>query len=148
LLDDVQWTDLAEGEPAFAPAVGRAAARRVGPADAFAWDPTRSPYPGLESFAGEDAAVFFGRDQEIDRLLELLQPTLQRGGGRFVAIMGPSGSGNASLLRAGLLPRLARLPARWLLVPVVRPGQQPTRNLARSLAGAFAARGHARPSAS
>jgi WD40 repeat protein len=145
LLDDVQWMDLAEGEAAFARLW--AGLRRAGldPADSFGWDPARSPYPGLESFAGEDAAVFFGRDQEIDRLLELLQPTLQRGGGRFVAIVGPSGSGKSSLLRAGLLPRLARLEARWVALPALVPGQQPTQNLARSLAGAFAARGHTRP---
>jgi energy-coupling factor transporter ATP-binding protein EcfA2 len=141
----VQWVNLAEGEPAFARLW--AGLRRAGldPADAFAWDPTRSPYPGLEPFAAEDAAVFFGRDQEVDRLLELLQPTLQRGPGRFVAIVGPSGSGKSSLLRGGLLPRLARLEARWVVLPPLVPGQQPTRNLARSLAGAFAARGRPRP---
>ena len=77
--------------------------------------------------------MFFGRHQDTGRLLELLQPTLQRGPGRFVAIVGPSGSGKSSLLRAGLLPRLGRLPFRWVLLPVLRPGQQPTRNLA----GAF-----------
>jgi len=94
-------------------------------ADAFAWDPTRSPYPGLEPFTPEDAAVFFGRDHEVDRLLELLQPTLQRGAGRFVAVVGPSGSGKSSLLRAGLLPRLERLHRRWIVLPPMRPGQYP-----------------------
>src|SRR5512144_1344332 len=74
LLHDVQWVDVAvEGKQAY----GRllAGLRRAGldPADAFAWDPTRSPYPGLEPFGGDDAAVFFGRDVEIDRLLQLLQ---------------------------------------------------------------------------
>jgi hypothetical protein len=123
LLDDLQWVDLAEGESALARL--RAGLRLAGldPADAFAWDPARPPYPGLEPFGPEDAAVFFGRDQEIERLLELLQPTLQRGPGRFVAVVGPSGSGKSSLVRAGLLPRLGRLPARWALLPVLRPGQ-------------------------
>ena len=48
LLDDVQWIDLSEGETAFARLW--AGLRRAGldPADSFAWDPTRSPYPGLE----------------------------------------------------------------------------------------------------
>jgi hypothetical protein len=79
LIDDVQWIDLCEGETAFARLF--AGLRRAGldPADSFAWDPTRSPYPGLESFSGDDAAVFFGREEEIARLLELFQPTLQRG---------------------------------------------------------------------
>ena len=145
LLDDVQWIDLSEGETAFARLF--AGLRRAGldAADSFAWDPTRSPYPGLESFSGDDAAVFFGRDHEITRLVELLQPTLQRGAGRFVAVVGPSGSGKSSLVRAGLLPRLERLHARWVVLPGLVPGQQPTRNLAHCLAAAFAARGQPRP---
>jgi WD40 repeat protein len=142
LLDDVQWIDLAEGEAGFARLWGGLRRAGLDPADSFAWDPTRSPYPGLESFTGEDAAVFFGRNQEIDRLVELLQPTLQRGGGRFVAIVGPSGSGKSSLLRAGLLPRLD---ARWAILPVLVPGKQPTQNLAHSVAAAFAIRGRPRP---
>ena len=145
LLDDVQWVDLADGEVAFTKL--RAGLKRAGldPTDSFSWDPTRSPYPGLEPFAPQDAAVFFGRDHEIERLLELVQPTLQRGvAGRLVAIVGPSGSGKSSLVRAGLLPRLEHLNERWVLVPPVLPGQQPTRNLARSLAQAFSARGQKR----
>ena len=70
--------------------------------------------------------MFFGRERETARLMELLQPTLQRGPGRFVAIVGPSGSGKSSLLHAGLLPRLARQPERWVVVPPLRPGRQPT----------------------
>jgi WD40 repeat protein/energy-coupling factor transporter ATP-binding protein EcfA2 len=145
LLDGVQWIELSDGETAFTRLL--AGLRRAGldPADSFAWDPTRSPYPGLESFSGDDAAVFFGRDDEIDRLLELLQPTLQRGAGRFVAVVGPSGSGKSSLMRAGLLPRLERLPSNWVVLPALVPGQQPTRNLAHCMAAAFDTRGQPRP---
>jgi hypothetical protein len=145
LLDDVQWIDLSEGETAFTRLF--AGLRRAGldPADSLAWDPTRSPYPGLESFTGDDAAVFFGRDHEIGRLLELLQPTLQREAGRLVAVVGPSGSGKSSLLRAGLLPRLEPLDSRWVVLPAVVPDKQPTRNLAHCISAAFAARGQPRP---
>jgi WD40 repeat protein len=145
LLDDVQWVDLAEGEPAFTRLFAGLRRAGVDPSDSFDWDPARAPFPGLEPFGSEDAAVFFGRDQEIDRLLELLQPTLQRGAGRFVAIVGPSGSGKSSLLRAGLLPRLRRLQERWVLLPPLLPGQRPTENLARSLARGFAERERGRP---
>ncbi|MGY1691476.1 nSTAND1 domain-containing NTPase [Geodermatophilus sp. SYSU D01105] len=142
LLRDVQWVDWDDG--------GYAALlqglRRAGldPSASFAWDPMRRPFPGLEPFSAEDAAVFFGRDREVARLTELLQPTLQHGPGRFIGIVGPSGSGKSSLLRAGLLPRLERLPTRWVVVPPLRPGRQPTRNLARSLEAAFTARGRSR----
>jgi energy-coupling factor transporter ATP-binding protein EcfA2 len=89
--------------------------------------------------------VFFGRQDEVDRLVELLQPTLQRGAGRFVAVVGPSGSGKSSLVRAGLLPRLERLDSRWVLLPALVPGQHPTRGLAYCLAAAFAIRGQPQP---
>jgi hypothetical protein len=144
LLDDVQWVDLGEGEPGFARLLVGLRAAGLDASNAFAWDPTRSPYPGLEPFTPEDAAVFFGRDHEVDRLLELLQPTLQRGAGRFVAVVGPSGSGKSSLLRAGLLPRLERLQRRWIVLPALRPGQYPTRSLAHSLVQAFASYGSTR----
>ena len=144
LLQDVQWVDWDDrGYAALLRGLRRAG---LDPADSFAWDPMRPPYPGLEPFTSEDAAVFFGRDREVAHLLELLQPTLQHGPGRFVAIVGPSGSGKSSLLRAGLLPRLQRLRTRWVVLPPLRPGQQPTRNLARSLEAAFTHHGRPRSS--
>ena len=76
--------------------------------------------------------------------LQLLQLTLQRGAGRFAAIVGPSGSGKSSLLHAGLLPRLQRQPERWMLLPPLVPGRQPMRNLARALAATFASTGDPR----
>jgi hypothetical protein len=145
LLDDLQWIDLSEGERAYARLWERLRQAGFDPSDSFAWDHTRSPYPGLQPFSPQDAAVFFGRDHEIERLLELVQPVLQRGvARRLMAIVGPSGSGKSSLVRAGLLPRLEHLRGRWVVVPPMLPGQKPTRNLARSLAQAFSARGHER----
>src|SRR5215213_9853400 len=141
LVADVQEIDLSAGPSAFTQLV--AGLRRAGleSEESFPWDQARSPYPGLEAFAAEDAAMFFGRRAEIGRLLELVQPTLARGAGRWVCIIGPSGSGKSSLLHAGLLPRLARVPERWLLVPPLTPGAQPTRRLAASLSIAFSRHG-------
>ena len=145
LLDDVQWVDWGDNTGRHALLEGL---RRAGldPADSFAWDPVREPYPGLGSFGVEDSAVFFGRSRETARLLELLHPTLQHGPSRCVAVVGPSGSGKSSLLRAGLLPRLNRTANRWVVLPPLRPGSDPTRNLARSIASALTARDHPRPS--
>ncbi|SDX96478.1 WD domain-containing protein, G-beta repeat-containing protein [Geodermatophilus africanus] len=145
LLTDVQWTDLDHAEAGLARLLAGLRSAGLDPADSFAWDPDRSPYPGLVPFAPEDAAVFFGRQSETHRLVELLTPTLQRGPGRMVAVVGPSGSGKSSLVHAGLLPRLARQPERWLVVPPLRPGRRPTTNLADSLARAFTDRGRPRP---
>jgi WD40 repeat protein len=103
------------------------------PATAFAWDPTRTPYPGLRSFDADDAAVFFGRDEEIGELLERLRPSLRRRSASL-ALVGPSGSGKSSLVHAGLLPRLRRMPAEWVVLPPLFPGDRPVEALARSLA--------------
>lgn len=60
------------------------------------------PYPGLRPFAADDNEVFFGRDHEVDELIE----RLSRNGTKFLIIVGASGSGKSSLVHAGLLPRV------------------------------------------
>ena len=133
LIADTQEVDLrATGTAGLVSGLRRAGLRQE---EAFAWDPSRSPYPGLEAFGPEDAAVFFGRQAETGQILDLLQPSLARGAGRWVCLVGPSGSGKSSLLRAGVLPRLARLPSKWSVLPPFTPGTQPVRNLARALSG-------------
>jgi class 3 adenylate cyclase/WD40 repeat protein len=79
-------------------------------------DPTRSPYPGLASFGRDDADLFFGREEIVDRCLELF------GADRFVALVGASGSGKSSVVLAGIAPRLGQ-------VVVVRPGVHPDQTL-------------------
>ena len=141
LLADTQHIDLTDGYDAGLERLWDGLRRSgLDPRTSFGWDPARPPFPGLAAFTEDDAAMFFGREPETERLLELLQPTLPSSG-RMVAVIGPSGSGKSSLVRAGLLPRLLRLPDRWLVVPRLVPGKQPTRQLARSMARAFHDRG-------
>jgi formylglycine-generating enzyme required for sulfatase activity len=61
-----------------------------------------SPYPGLEAFTPEQAPIYFGRGREVDQLLQQFADAKTR----FVAVVGVSGSGKSSLVKAGLLPRL------------------------------------------
>ncbi|MGI5130771.1 trypsin-like peptidase domain-containing protein [Pseudonocardia sp. CA-107938] len=68
------------------------------------------PYQGLAPFTEEQAAFFFGRDDEIARLVEAI------GKEPIVALAGPSGAGKSSLLRAGLVPRLRRAGAQMVEV--------------------------------
>ncbi len=63
---------------------------------------TVSPYPGLEAFTPEQAPIFFGRGPEVDQLLQHFSSSQEQ----FVAVVGVSGSGKSSLVKAGLLPRL------------------------------------------
>jgi hypothetical protein len=150
LLADVQWLDLTDvglvggDSPELSRLLAALRAAGVEAVHSFAWDSSRSPYPGLAAFEPQDAAAFFGREKETERLIDLLHPTLQCGPGRFVAIVGPSGSGKSSLLRAGLIPHLARWPERWVVLPPMLPSQNPTRALSASLAVAFAERGSSR----
>ncbi len=62
-----------------------------------------SPYPGLRPLMQDEAAIFFGRGREVDALIARLRDPAQR----FLAVVGASGTGKSSLVRAGLLPRLA-----------------------------------------
>jgi hypothetical protein len=84
-----------------------------------------NPYRGLEPFTAEHAAVFFGRDAEIQALTHRVhrQPV--------VVVIGPSGVGKSSLIQAGLLPALRRN-QQWS-VALVRPGQDPWLRLASGL---------------
>ncbi|MFD0350460.1 AAA family ATPase [Kitasatospora aburaviensis] len=86
------------------------------------WDRAQPPYPGLEAFTEGDAAVFFGRDREIADLVGRLHPAAPRRAQRFVTVVGPSGSGKSSLVRAGLLPALARRRGRWAVAAPFSPG--------------------------
>ncbi|GAA2723997.1 hypothetical protein GCM10010439_20620 [Actinocorallia aurantiaca] len=106
-----------------------AAARLDGsPPPARIWDPDRTPYPGLEAFAEDEAAVFFGRDDQVNDLVRELHEEARS---RFVVVAGASGSGKSSLVQAGLIPRLKG--RRWLVPPVFTPGGDPLASLARAL---------------
>jgi hypothetical protein len=100
----------------------------------FTWEAHRAPFPGLLAFQGEDAAVFFGRDDDIRRLIERLEARRAQGGIKLIAVLGSSGSGKSSLLRAGVIPRLKRAGRNWVVVPPIRPRISPVDELARALA--------------
>jgi hypothetical protein len=90
-----------------------------------------NPFPGLRPFEQHESSLFFGRDEQCDDLLTRL------GRRRFVAVVGMSGSGKSSLVRAGLLPALDRgyLPSAgssWHIA-IFRPGSDPVANLTRGL---------------
>lgn len=99
----------------------------------FAWDGTRPLYPGMLAFDEADAAVYFGRDDDIRRLIERLNARRAQGGAKLVVVLGGSGSGKSSLLRAGVIPRLKRDPRNWLVLPPLRPQLHPLDELAQAI---------------
>jgi len=93
--------------------------------------PRFNPFPGLRPFRSDESHLFFGREEQASTLLHLLRQN------RFLAVVGTSGSGKSSLVRAGLIPELhggtmARAGSAWEVI-VMRPGGSPFKNLASSL---------------
>jgi energy-coupling factor transporter ATP-binding protein EcfA2 len=89
----------------------------------------KNPFPGLRSFNYEESHLFFGREQHIRDLLGKLNTH------HFVAIVGTSGSGKSSLVRAGLLPAINSRNGdqdAWIIT-TMKPGNAPVHNMARSL---------------
>jgi WD40 repeat protein len=90
-----------------------------------------APYRGLASFEEQHAEFFFGRETEVQRLLEILKTS------PLLCVIGPSGSGKSSLVRAGLLPRLRAGELAGFedcRVCLLRPGAHPLQALATQLA--------------
>ena len=100
------------------------------------------PYPGLMAFDEKDAAVFFGRDAEIAEVNEVLNRRRRNNAKGFILILGASGCGKSSLVRAGVVPRLKRAntdagaTVEWAIVPPFLGGMG-LHGLAVSLEKAF-----------
>lgn len=97
---------------------------RIGP-KYFKWppfdDPNRSPYRGLQPLEEMDAAVFFGRDVAITKGLDQLRKMRQGQNGGILVVLGASGSGKSSFLRAGVLARLRRDKENFYILEILRP---------------------------
>jgi len=109
----------------------------------FRWppidDPKRAPYRGLEPFESKDAGVYFGRDAEILRGVAKLYDMRRAGDVPLFVILGASGTGKSSFLRAGLLPRLKNEDHHFYPLNIVRPERSPLfgdRGLAQVIASA------------
>ncbi len=113
------------------------------PKGMFDWDGTRPPYPGLPAFQEQDAAIFCGRDNEIREGQAVLNRLQQFGGPRLTLMLGASGSGKSSLMRAGLLPRLKR-DQQWVVVDPFRPLKAPFDELALAIGRRFSPPRHVR----
>lgn len=93
-----------------------------------------NPYRGLLAFQEHDAHLFFGREASVERLLIGLSES--QTDGRFLAVVGPSGSGKSSLVKAGLLPALRQgalsRSDEWFVVEMT-PGNEPLAELGATL---------------
>lgn len=141
-----QWRDVfvRDGEPTAAVDIGDDAPAVVFSADgldrllrdvqspdlgagSFPWpppnEPDREPYRGWLPFESFDAGVFFGRDTETVRALKTLSEIAESGTGKLFVVLGASGTGKSSFLRAGILPRLIQKRGHFAVLGTIRPGR-------------------------
>ncbi len=90
-----------------------------------------NPFPGLRPFSPDESNLYFGREGQIDEILQKLSVN------RFVCVMGYSGSGKSSLMSCGLIPVLqggfiVHSSANWHII-LTRPGTDPTSNVCDSI---------------
>src|SRR4051794_25556320 len=129
------WVDLrrgSESEPALTPLLNAVRGRPLGPQALVEADHGAAPYRGLRAFEEAHAELFFGRTADTQRLVEKLKAS------RCLTVLGASGSGKSSLVRAGLIPALRHAAIsgsdRWA-VRVLRPGTHPLETLAAHVLG-------------
>lgn len=94
------------------------------------WTSDKSPYRGLKYFEKIHAPIFFGREEFIRDGKQRVNKQLRK---NLILVVGASGSGKSSLVRAGILPQLGD---QRLVVGPFLPGQEPLKQLAESLAAA------------
>src|SRR5882724_6543018 len=92
----------------------------------------QNPFPGLRPFREDEERFFFGRESQVDAMVNKLAAT------RFLAVVGTSGSGKSSLVNCGLRPALHRglmasAGSAWRIAQF-RPGSDPIQSLAQALA--------------
>jgi WD40 repeat protein len=105
-------------------------------ADAPPIDPENNPYRGLESFEAAQSKLFFGRDELIKELYDRITlPDAETNSDRpFTVVLGISGSGKSSLVKAGLIPHLDKKEAGlWQILEPMRPGTTPFLALAKAI---------------
>lgn len=86
-----------------------------------------NPFPGIRSFEREESHLFFGRESQIETIVSILEKT------HFLAIVGTSGSGKSSLIRAGVIPAILGGKIKdqkdWNIT-VFKPGENPISSFA------------------
>ncbi|WP_026362896.1 toll/interleukin-1 receptor domain-containing protein [Methylopila sp. M107] len=89
-----------------------------------AYDPDRAPYRGLKALEADDAGIFFGREAATIAVLDRLRGMREQSGEvKLLVLLGGSGAGKSSFMRAGVLPRLKRDDRNFMPLPVVRPAR-------------------------
>jgi WD40 repeat protein len=91
-------------------------------------DESKNPYRGLNSFEEEHSQLFFGRSELVEKLQDFVKIN------PLTVVLGASGSGKSSLVKAGLIPKLKQeTDNKWCILPPIRPGETPFQALNKAL---------------
>ncbi|MEA5518808.1 ABC transporter substrate-binding protein [Limnoraphis robusta] len=91
-------------------------------------DASKNPYRGLESFDEKHNELFFGRTEQVKKLQDFVKTHA------LTVVLGASGSGKSSLVKAGLIPQLRQNQTeKWFVIPPIRPGETPLQALNNTL---------------
>ena len=97
-------------------------------------DASKNPYRGLESYDEKHSELFFGRTELVEKLHKFVKTH------PLTVVLGASGSGKSSLVKAGLIPKLRQYNTenteRWCILPLIRPGETPLQALNNALKNA------------
>jgi WD40 repeat protein/energy-coupling factor transporter ATP-binding protein EcfA2 len=93
-------------------------------------DESKNPYRGLKSFDEEHCELFFGRSKLVEKLHNFVKTH------SLTVVLGASGSGKSSLVKAGLIPKLKEATEKWCILSLIRPGDTPFQALNNVLADA------------
>src|SRR6476661_2125779 len=94
-------------------------------------DESKNPYRGLQPFEEEHSQLFFGRSELIEKLQDVVKTN------PLTVVLGASGSGKSSLVKAGLIPKLKQEKSdRWCILSPIRLGETPFKALNNALVDA------------
>ena len=130
----LQQSDITQNSTALKQVIKRIREITLRTQSGFEWDKNRSPYPGMVSFEEEDASIFFARDEECAESITLLKSMRTKNSPKSLMLVGASGMGKSSLLKAGIIPNLKKYHKNeWAILPTLTPSKDPIKDFVQMM---------------
>lgn len=134
IVSYLQHSDITQNDTALEQVIEEIKKFTSSTQSGFEWEQYRSPYPGMISFEAKDAAIFFARDNERKESIELLNSMKNKNKPKSLMLVGASGMGKSSLLKAGILPNLKKYHQNeWTILPILTPSTNPLKDFMQNI---------------